>query len=58
MGAPTVFFPEDHFMHGVVVDYTTLPGGSESTYGWNTGDNAVHEAGHFLYGRSSCDRAA
>lgn len=37
---------ENSFWHGVVLDYTVLPGGGAS--GRNLGDVAVHEAGHYL----------
>ena len=44
------FFPDDYeessYMHGVVLKYTSLPGGSGAPY--NEGDTAVHEVGHFL----------
>jgi hypothetical protein len=39
-------FDEDSKMHGVVVRYTTLPGGNEPYY--NKGITAVHEVGHYL----------
>lgn len=39
-------FPEDHFMHGVVVHYGSLPGGYLSAY--NLGRTTVHEVGHYL----------
>ncbi|HET9325534.1 MAG TPA: M43 family zinc metalloprotease [Candidatus Eisenbacteria bacterium] len=38
--------PEDHFMHGVVVHYGSLPGGYLSAY--NLGRSMVHEVGHYL----------
>ena len=38
--------PEDHFIHGVVVHYGTLPGGYLARY--NLGRTATHEVGHYL----------
>lgn len=43
-------FPSDHHesnrRHGVVLLYSTLPGGQEAPF--NLGDTAVHEVGHWL----------
>jgi hypothetical protein len=39
-------YPENSFMHGVVILNGTLPGGSAA--GYNGGDTLVHEAGHYL----------
>ena len=39
-------YPENSYMHGVVILNGTLPGGSAT--GYNGGDTLVHEAGHFL----------
>jgi len=38
--------PEDHYIHGVVVHYGSLPGGFLSRY--NLGRTVVHEVGHYL----------
>lgn len=38
--------PEDHFIHGVVVHWASLPGGAFPRY--NLGRTLVHEAGHYL----------
>lgn len=38
--------PEDHYMHGVVLHYGTLPGGSVT--GYNLGGTLAHEVGHYL----------
>jgi len=39
-------YPEDSTMHGVVVLYSSLPGGAAEPY--DEGDTATHEAGHYL----------
>lgn len=39
-------FPEDSFMHGVVILGGSLPGGTATPY--NLGKTLVHEAGHYL----------
>ncbi len=39
-------YPEDSFMHGLMLKATTLPGGSEE--GADQGYTAVHEIGHYL----------
>lgn len=38
--------PEDHYIHGVVVHYGSLPGGYLARY--NLGRTVVHEVGHYL----------
>ncbi len=40
------YFPEDYFLHGVVVHYGSLPGGFIDRF--NLGRTATHEAGHYL----------
>jgi hypothetical protein len=39
-------FEENHFMHGVALLYSSLPGGSAAPY--NLGRTATHEVGHYL----------
>lgn len=39
-------FSENDYRHGIIIDYRTLPDGSHPT--WYAGENAVHEAGHYL----------
>jgi hypothetical protein len=39
-------FPENSFMHGSVILYSSLPGGSAAPY--DQGYTAVHEVGHYL----------
>lgn len=39
-------FNENSFMHGVVVLYSSLPGGT--AYPFNEGDTLTHEVGHYL----------
>ena len=39
-------YNENSFMHGVVVLYSSLPGGT--AYPYNEGDSVTHEVGHYL----------
>jgi pregnancy-associated plasma protein-A len=45
-------FPDDYeaqpLLDGVVVDFRSVPGGAYPTPGFNEGDTAVHEVGHWL----------
>lgn len=43
-------FNEDHYLHGVVLRYTTLPGQGAGSggYDYDDGDTGVHEVGHYL----------
>jgi len=40
------YYPENSFMHGVVILNATLPGGSANHY--NNGNTLSHETGHYL----------
>jgi len=39
-------WPENSYMHGVCILYSSLPGGT--SYPYNAGDSATHEVGHYL----------
>ena len=40
------YFPENSYMHGVVILNQSVPGGSATNY--NNGGTLIHEAGHYL----------
>jgi hypothetical protein len=39
-------YPENSYMHGVVIHYASVPGGALSAY--NEGETLTHEIGHYL----------
>eukprot|EP00039_Didymoeca_costata_P023133 m.6083 g.6083 ORF g.6083 m.6083 type:complete len:442 (-) comp3481_c0_seq1:1630-2955(-) len=41
-------YEEDDTRHSVVLNYAAVPGGSNTIAGYNLGDAAVHEIGHYV----------